>query len=171
MQPVSVHVGTQAKARRTGPFLFLLGFSIIGLGVLLESWVAAFVLPTVVGIITPAQVQITLSEWAVVNSSLIGTGVLIAVAGWIVWDRQRTRNASPQVPSRFLPSSMGLPFAAFGASMIAAAEYFSVLDTYASLQGSPWLVPYWVTSGAFTYALIGGGLVFIGFGWFARSLA
>lgn len=169
MQPVSAAIGPQSTPGRTGPFLFLSGFSMIGLGVLLESWVTYYYLTPPFARGSVSQLQNTLFEWAIVNSTLIGTGALLAAIGWIVWDRQRTKKAGLQVPPRSFGSLIGFVLAGLGATMIAGAEYFNALTTYAALQGNPWTLPGWIGSGAFTFAMIGGGLVLTGAAWFARS--
>jgi hypothetical protein len=169
MELPSVGMEGQARPGRFGPPLFLAGFSLIGLGVLLESWVTYHYLTQPYD--SPfVQLQTTLFEWAIVNSILIGSGALLAAIGWMVWDRSRTKVTGATVPTSVLPSGVGFVLVGLGAAMIAGEEYFNAVTTYAALRGSPWNLPNWVSFGAFSYAMLGGGLVLIGAGWFARSV-
>jgi hypothetical protein len=142
---------------------------LIGLGMLLESWMTYYYL-------TPpfrsplGQQQNTLFEWAIVNSILIGSGALLGAVGWMAWDWSRTKETGAPIPTSALRSGVGFVLVGLGAAMIAGDEYFNAMTTYAALQGSPWTLPDWVSFGAFSEAVIGGGLVLIGVGWFARSV-
>ncbi len=170
MPPGSDPVGPLPKARRAGPLLVLAGFSTIGLGVLLQGWVIYhYYIPVFRNFGSLVQQQHTLSEWAIVNSLLIGTGALLAVVGWGVWEGRRSRGESPQVLARSVRRSLGFALAGLGGALVVGAEYFNALTTFAALVGHPWRLPDWILFGSLNSAMMGGGLVLIGVGWFART--
>jgi hypothetical protein len=148
--------GVGPRKGRVGPVLVLLGFLLIGLGFLFQAWeFYHYITPPGVPGLSFTQLQDQLFEWAILYNSIIGAGILVATAGWIVDERDRTRwFRHPEFPARANPL-LGFALAALGAVMIAGDDYFNVATTYAALRGVPWTLPAWISSGAFTAALDG----------------
>jgi hypothetical protein len=154
---------------RAGPVLFLLGFLLMGLGFLAQAWeLYHYITPPGVTGVSYTQLQNQLFYWEILDSTLIGIGILVATAGWIVGERNRARRIGLQASGAGLPSMSGFVLAGLGAVLISGDEFFNAATTYAALEGTPWTLPGWIAFGAFTFAIEGAGLILIGIGWFVR---